>query len=286
MRKTSLIGVALGLQLLFCNRMAHSPIPLPDGSTHGHAHNDYEHKRPLLDALEHGFTSIEADIHVLDGQLYVAHDKEDIDPSRTLTSLYLDPLQAFLKRNKGVWAKGTPCFLFIDLKSDADSTLALLEPLLQRYKSMLSEFTGTGGKQRAVTVVLTGNRPMERLKKPSRHYAALDGRLEDLDKNESRLLIPLVSGKWGDFFTWQGHGPMPAEQHARLLDLVHKAHQSGRRIRFWATDVAASEDQAVFWSVLYQAGVDLINTDKLEALRAFLLQQGNQPSSGQRRPAA
>jgi len=286
MRKTSLLWVALCLQLSFCSRTVHSPIPLPDGSTHGHAHNDYEHKRPLLDALEHGFTSIDADIHVLNGQLYVAHDKEDIDPSRTLTSLYLDPLQAFLKKNKGVWAKGTPCFLFIDIKSDADSTMALLEPLLQRYKSMLSEFSGTGGKPRAVTVVLTGNRAMERMKKLSRRYATLDGRLQELDTNESRLLIPLVSGKWGDFFTWQGRGPMPAEEHARLLDLVRKAHRSGRRIRFWDTDVAASEDQAVFWSVLYKAGVDLINTDKLDALRAFLLQQGNQPSSGRRRPAA
>ncbi len=27
-----------------------------------HAHDDYEHDRPLLDALEHGFTSVEADI--------------------------------------------------------------------------------------------------------------------------------------------------------------------------------------------------------------------------------
>ena len=27
-----------------------------------HAHNDYEHARPLLDALSHGFTSVEADV--------------------------------------------------------------------------------------------------------------------------------------------------------------------------------------------------------------------------------
>jgi glycerophosphoryl diester phosphodiesterase len=140
---------------------------------------------------------------------------------------------------------------------------------------MLSEFTGTGGKQRPVTVVLSGNRPMEKMKKLNRRYAALDGRLEDLDTNESRLLIPLVSGKWGDFFTWQGCGPMPAEEQARLLELVRKAHQSGRRIRFWATDVAASENQEALWSVLYKAGVDLINTDKLEALRAFLLAQAS-----------
>ncbi|HPI73065.1 MAG TPA: phosphatidylinositol-specific phospholipase C/glycerophosphodiester phosphodiesterase family protein [bacterium] len=274
-KKTSLVCITLCLQLLFCSRTPDAPIPLPDGSTRGHAHNDYEQKRPLLDALEHGFTSIEADIHVLDGQLYVAHDKEDIDSSRTLTSLYLDPLRVFLQKNKGDWDKGTPCFLFIDIKSDADSTWLLLEPLLQRYKSMLCEFAGNGGKRRPVTVVVSGNRPVERMKELSRRYAALDGRMEDLDTNESRLLIPLVSGKWGDFFTWQGRGPMPAEEHARLLDLVRKAHQSGRRIRFWATDVAASEDQAALWSVLYQAGVDLINTDKLEALRSFLLEQGS-----------
>ena len=39
-----------------------------------HSHNDYEHDRPLLDALDHGFTSIEADIFLFEGQLLVTHD--------------------------------------------------------------------------------------------------------------------------------------------------------------------------------------------------------------------
>ena len=33
-------------------------VPLPNA----HAHNDYEHKRPLFDALDHGFCSVEADV--------------------------------------------------------------------------------------------------------------------------------------------------------------------------------------------------------------------------------
>ena len=37
------------------------------------AHNDYCHKHPLYDALENGFTSIEADIFLKDGKLIVAH---------------------------------------------------------------------------------------------------------------------------------------------------------------------------------------------------------------------
>ena len=55
-----------------------------------HAHNDYLHERPLLDALDHGFMSIEADVYVmplLSDSLYVAHDAQDIRPSRTLTAL-------------------------------------------------------------------------------------------------------------------------------------------------------------------------------------------------------
>ncbi len=34
-----------------------------------HAHNDYAHKRPLADALDHGFCSVEADIFLVDGAL-------------------------------------------------------------------------------------------------------------------------------------------------------------------------------------------------------------------------
>ena len=48
-----------------------------------HAHNDYEHERPLLDALDHGFASVEADVWLVDGQLLVAHDREDVDFART-----------------------------------------------------------------------------------------------------------------------------------------------------------------------------------------------------------
>src|SRR6476469_3187502 len=37
-----------------------------------HAHNDYEHQHPLRHALDHGFTSVAADVSLVDGQLLVA----------------------------------------------------------------------------------------------------------------------------------------------------------------------------------------------------------------------
>src|SRR5262249_28110050 len=77
---------------------------LPEGKAprplrHAHAHNDYEHKRPLFDALECRFCSVEADVWLVDGKLLVAHDRNQVKPERTLQSLYLDPLRERARRN-------------------------------------------------------------------------------------------------------------------------------------------------------------------------------------------
>src|SRR5215831_8197157 len=77
--------------------LAAEPTPL----IHTHAHNDYEHKRPLFDALEHGFCSVEADIYLVDGKLLVAHNPWQVKPNLTLQSLYLDPLRERVKKNGG-----------------------------------------------------------------------------------------------------------------------------------------------------------------------------------------
>src|SRR5262245_8158427 len=78
-------------------------IPLP----RAHAHNYYRHSRPLLDALDHGFCSVEADVWLVDGKLLVGHDRRDLKPERTLQALYLDPLQERVRKNKGPVYPGT-----------------------------------------------------------------------------------------------------------------------------------------------------------------------------------
>jgi hypothetical protein len=45
-----------------------------------HAHNDYERDEPLSDALAQGFSSVEADVWLVDGKLLVAHDLEQATP--------------------------------------------------------------------------------------------------------------------------------------------------------------------------------------------------------------
>jgi len=239
--------------------------PLPSA----HAHNDYEHARPLLDALDHGFCSVEADIYLVDGQLLVAHDRPNVRPERTLRSLYLDPLLARVQANAGrVHRGGPPVTLLIDFKGDAEATYARLKEVLAPYRPILTVFHMDRTVTNAVTVILSGNRPWKTMEAEPERLAALDGRLPDLDTNPSPHLVPLVSDNWRSHFRWNGEGPFPADEKAKLANLVQRAHQQGRRIRFWA-----AADRTEIWHAHAAAGVDLINTDHLPELARFLRTQ-------------
>ena len=243
----------------------HPTLPL----MRAHAHNDYLHPRPLLDALELGFCSVEADIFLIDGQLLVAHDRDKVTPERTLQSLYLDPLYERFRRLGGrVFPAGPTVTLLIDFKSEADATYVALRKVLQPYRDMLTRFTADTTREGAVTIIVSGNRPYEMLAAESVRWVASDGRLADLDRNPSIHLVPLVSDNWKNHFEWRGEGPVPEADLARLNDTVNLAHQQGRRIRFWAVP-----DRPEAWDVMADYGVDLINTDRLTGLARFLMER-------------
>lgn len=236
--------------------------PLPNA----HAHNDYAHKHPLSDALDHGFTSVEADVFLVDGKLLVGHDRDELKPERTLESLYLTPLADRIHQNSGhVYPNATRFFLLIDIKDNPKQTYRELQKLLAKHAEMLT--TVEAGKVRpgAVTIVLTGNRPKIERGDPGVRYVALDGRLSDLNSQSPANLMPMISDNWTKQFHWTGDGPMPENERAKLQEIVKKSHGSGRVVRFWATP----ENENV-WRELRSAGVDLINTDELDRLAVFL----------------
>jgi hypothetical protein len=260
--RTALL-VSLSLLLCFSLTRATEPVPL----LRAHAHNDYEHPRPLLDALDCGFGSIEADIYLVAGQLLVAHNAKDVKPERTLEALYLDPLRARVQQNGGrVYRSGPTITLLIDVKTEAVATYAALHTRLEKYSSILTVFRDGVAAPGAITVILSGNRARAELAAQPVRYAALDGRIDDLAANPPSVLVPWVSDNWQKVFTWKWTGPMPEADRAKLRDLVSQAHAQGRRIRFWSTP-----DTPEAWHLLHDAGVDLINTDHLTGLRDFLL---------------
>jgi glycerophosphoryl diester phosphodiesterase len=252
----------------------HAADPSPRPLSRAHAHNDYEHARPLLDALDRGFCSVEADIHLVDGRLLVAHDRAHAKPERTLEALYLEPLRVRVQANGGrVHREGPPFWLLIDFKTEAAATWQALQPILERYRPMLTEFRSDRTVTNAVTLVLSGNSPRAQLAALPARLAAIDGRPEDLEANPGRHLVPWVSESWGKLFTWRGTGELPGAERERLRMFVSRAHDQGRRVRFWGT-----VDEAPLWRLQHEAGVDLINTDKLAELAAFLSAAGPAPN--------
>ncbi|MEU6986607.1 phosphatidylinositol-specific phospholipase C/glycerophosphodiester phosphodiesterase family protein [Streptomyces sp. NPDC046324] len=240
-----------------------------------HAHNDYLHPRPLRDALAHGFTSVEADIFLVDGELLVAHEPAELDPSRTLRSLYLDPLLARVRANHGSVYGGyrRPVQLLIDIKADGVAAYQELHRQLRPYRRMLSTVTAGRVQLGAVTPVVSGDRaargPMEAQRV---RHAFYDGRLDDLAAQNPApaSFIPLISSNWTQSFGWRGEGPFPAAERARLASIVGTAHERGQRVRFWATPDRPGPARDALWSELRAAGVDHINTDDLAGLRDFL----------------
>jgi hypothetical protein len=242
---------------------------LPKPLVQAHAHNDYEHKRPLLDALDHGFCSVEADIYLVEGQLLVAHQRSQVKPERTLQKLYLEPLRERVRKNGGrVYPGGPEVSLLIDLKTDWKSTYPVLRETLREYADVLTIFRAQATETNAVRVIITGNRAKTMFADETVRYAAYDGDLEDLDSGAPASLIPWISSNWGRTFRWRGSGPFPEEEQKKLKEVVAKAHGQGRRVRFWG-----APDSLEFWRELVSNGVDLINADDLDGAQKFLLSQ-------------
>jgi hypothetical protein len=252
--------------------------PLPQT----HAHNDYEHQRPLLDALDHGFTSVEADVWLVGGELLVAHDLAQVQPDRTLESLYLEPLARRITANDGAvypgW-RGT-FQLLIDVKSEAETTYAEVDRVLRDHAGMMTTFLQNQRARRGpVTAVISGNRTLATMQQQDIRYAGYDGRLTDLGSGLSPAVMPLVSDNWTRHFTWQGDGRIPAEERRKLRRIVNEAHEAGYRVRFWATPDQPGPAREALWGELLDAGVDHINTDDLGGLQAFLEQAGEERSA-------
>ncbi len=239
--------------------------------TSAHAHNDYLHDRPLLDALEHRFGSVEADVFLVRDDLWVAHARSELSETRTLRKLYLEPLRQRIDENQGsVYGDGQTLTLLIDVKTDAESTYRALHSQLVEFAGLLTKFHADKIEPGPVTIVLSGNRAVDLIAAQTPRFVGIDGRIGDLDRDQSAVLFPLVSDNWGLHFSWQGEGTCPAGERQKLQELVQRVHARGQKFRLWATP-----DKPPMWAVLREAGVDMINTDELDGLAKFLSSPAN-----------
>ena len=236
-----------------------------------HSHNDYEHDRPLFEALDCNFKSIEADVYSIGDSLFVAHDYDKIKLGRTLRKLYLEPLKKQISKNKSsVYGDGEELILFIDIKDDGLKTYKLLDKILRDYKTDLTVFENGVKTKGSIMVVVSGNRPFQYMKEQAIRYAGYDGRLKNLDSEIPSSLMPVVSDNWGNHFSWNGTGEIPSNEKDKLQLLANKAKNKGYILRFWGTPNNTVEQRNAVWKELSNVGVGLIGTDNLKELQQFL----------------
>lgn len=237
-----------------------------------YAHRDCDFSPPLWQSLKHGFCHLEADVFCFAGRVLVAHDLPKLRPWKTLEHLYLEPLRNHLKTNNGkVFADSTPLWLFVDVKTGAQTSYDRLHKSLAEYDDIVTEFNHDKLEQRALTIIISGNRlPYETVAAKPLRFAALDGRLSDLGVHTDARVMPIISDHWGKHFSWRGEGQMPKAEREKLINMVELAHKNGQKLRFWATPDQPSNERTSLWATLLELGVDLINTDDLKGLQSFL----------------
>lgn len=241
-------------------------VPLPQAF----AHNDYQHENPLYDALTQGFTVIEADIHLIDGELYVTHDPPaSVEDVSSLRELYLDPLLKLINKNNGYVYPGydAPVYLMIDIKTDAESTYTLLRKQLIEYTAIISSLSDIETKPKPLRVFISGNRPVQTVLEDTLQLAGIDGRLPDLEHHYSVGFMPMVSENFSNLTDWNGIDPVPVKEFAMLQALSSKVHEQGKKIRLWG--VPENENA---WKIMLDAGIDFICTDDLVKAKLFLLE--------------
>jgi hypothetical protein len=247
-----------------------APAPTPARPLEqGHSHNDYWRPHPLTDALQRGFKSVEADVFLANGALLVGHSREELQPGKTLESLYLKPLQQLLDREKKLYQTKSALYLYIDFKTDGPATYSQLIPVLQKYESMLVK---PGGKSNTgwVKVILTGNYPRDLVTADKKRLVYLDGKVADLQQGLDARLFPVVSGNWSSFFKWQGQGSIPAAE-ARLLETWNKqALKNGQQIRFWNMPEKNESHIKNLWRTLLTYKSMLVGTDHLDWLKEVI----------------
>ncbi len=242
----------------------------PQYSTlNAHSHNDYENTPPFWLAYNNHFGSIEADIWAINGELFVSHNLKDIISSRTLDSLYIQPIvRVFRQNGSRAWKDYPGTFqLLIDLKTPVEPTLSLLIQKLILFPDVFNPDIN----KNAVLIVITGNRPdpSEFTKYPG--FIFFDGNVALKYDKEQLKRIALYSENFRNFSSWSGEGEIFEKDKVRMDGIIDSVHSLKKKIRFWN-----APDGTDSWNTFMKMEIDFINTDHIIKLAEYL---NNPPSS-------
>lgn len=216
-----------------------------------HAHNDYEKPEPLFNAIRNRVYSIEADVFLINDKLYVAHTLNEIDSQKTLESLYINPIIKLFDQNNGEVSTthGYSFSLVIDIKNRGPETIIKLNKDLISLSKYFDRLTNPF----AVQIVVSGDRGAIGQWRNALSFIFFDGRPYEKYDEIALAKIAMVSDNSNKYAT----SNQPDVD--RIKAVVSQVHKWRKPFRLWGTP-----DNEQSWKLLKDAGVNIINTDKVD----------------------
>ena len=266
-----------------------------------HSHNDYWHHIPLYEGLAAGCSSTEADIWVgntTDGrtELFVGHNARSLRESRTLRSLYLDPLSDIITRQNSVSLKNlislgygpqlddkspiglfdtaprTSFILLLDFKTADNATWDTVMAQLEgcRAQDWLTYWTPTTGiVQRPLTIVASGAAPFDAVTSNTTYrdifYDAPLTKLADPGTPYTSNNSYYASASLEDAVGHTLFGSLSAGQKSQITKQIERADQLGLQTRYWDTPGWPVGWRNRIWDLLIKQGTKVLNVDDLTA---------------------
>ncbi|KXG50095.1 uncharacterized protein PGRI_060620 [Penicillium griseofulvum] len=225
--------------------------------------------------------------------LPVGHDESALTGSRTLESLYINPILDILERQNpespfitsptknGVWdtVPDQTLYFFIDVKTSGSETfeavIAALQPLREKgYLTTVKDGkTVTNGP---VTVIGTGETPFDMVAPIKDRDYFFDAPLANLNDPQYAGVTGVISPVASTDFqkavgkiTVDTDPILSDDQLKALRDQIATANERGIGARYWNTPYFPIRTRNLVWRTLLREGVILLNADDLPAAAAY-----------------
>jgi hypothetical protein len=270
-----------------------------------HSHNDYWRRVPLYDALRWGCTGVEADVWLLDEELYVGHKTNALTQNGTFRKMYVDPLVKILEHKNEVGQFSTSSdlkngvfntepaqtlVLLVDFKNNGRDIFPVVSQQLAalREKGYLTYFDGNSTIEGAITVVATGDAPFDLITANLTYRDIFFDAPLDLLAQEPSFLSDKRGGQgtvgttpashfdstnsyyastnFGKSIGWLWFGHISDAQLSLIRAQIKGAKERGLKARYWSAPKWPVGLRNKVWKVLVEEGVGYLNGDDLQGM--------------------
>lgn len=267
-----IINIFVGLTIFHLSGYTQPHLPT------GHSHNDYLQKRPLYEAIELGFGSIEIDICLTNKnkELKVAHIPWFLSGKKNIEELYFAPIAKMINEKDTLfkYTSDHPLHLLIDFKKSPDSTYKYLQRVFVKYGTYITQYKNGKVIYKAPLVInITGNKPWKAIMNDSVTYAKIDGPLRlnksapyglnSIDSSYSKYM-GRAAANYKQLLKFKKNFDDDEAFYKSVKENIESYHNAGITTRYYEVP-----NNKKSWEFIIKCGIKWVNVDKLKEFSNF-----------------